>query len=114
MTTVKYTMYEITAAGHSCYAAPGGDIVCAAISCAFKMAAGMLQREKAKFKIETDPKIPFIGLKLESAGATLTAKNVIAVTAEVLKSLAAENPKYLQVFRIMVPPQKQPTIGLNG
>ncbi len=110
MTTIKFTTYEITATGHSCYAAPGSDIICAAISSAFKMAAGMLQKEKAKFRIETDPKIPFIGLQLDQVGASLTAKNVIAVTAEVLKSLATENPKYVQIFRIMA----KPTMGLNG
>lgn len=43
MIIIKYTDNEITALGHSGYAEPKKDIVCAIVSTAFKMSVGNIQ-----------------------------------------------------------------------
>lgn len=98
MILIKYTDDEITALGHSGYDKPNKDIVCAAVSTAFKMAVGILTELDVKFKFESEAKTGFIGIRLDQQ-AIIKAKPVTNTLIHALKSIAGSYPKNVQVHR---------------
>lgn len=98
MTVIKYTDDEIVAIGHSGYAKPLHDIVCAGVSTAFKMAVGVMTELDVKFKFESKAETGFIGIQIDNESLT-KAKPVTNVLIHALKSIAKEYPKNIQVYR---------------
>ena len=98
MTIIKYTNDEIIAIGHSGYAKPLHDIVCAGVSTAFKMSVGVMTELDIKFKFESKAETGFIGIQIDSESIS-DAKPVTNVLINALKSISKEYPKNLQLYR---------------
>lgn len=100
MILVKHNNDEITALGHSGYDVPQKDIVCSAVSTAFKITVGVLTEMNVKFKFESEAKTGFIGIKINHEDLN-KAKPVTKTLIYALKSIATSYPKNLQVHRTL-------------
>ena len=98
MIIIRYTDNEITALGHSGYDKPNKDIVCAAVSTAFKMSVGILTELDVKLKFESEAKTGFIGIQVDKQDIK-KAKSVTNTLIYALKSIATSYPKFIQVHR---------------
>lgn len=86
---------EITAKGHSGYAEPGHDIVCASVSSAFVFSTELLKNLEIKHAFGMDENIPFIGIKL--AGRKVIGLKVMASLINTMKLLNEEYPDYVSI-----------------
>lgn len=100
MIKIRFNKDEITALGHSGYAEPGKDIVCAGVSSAFKMAIATLIELKAMFNFHVDDNKAFIGIQLKK-GTKQTHRAVFKALVETLRLIAEEYPDNVTVEHVI-------------
>lgn len=86
---------EITAQGHSGYEVEGKDIVCASVSSAFVTASAVLKEMNIKHDFGMDPKVPFIGIKVQKKGIP-----VIKALVATMQILQADYSEFVKVSKV--------------